>query len=120
VRSVNQALLDGSMLLRHEEAFEITPRGDLLLAQWGVQPEALHSRRAFAKPCLDWSERRDHLAGALGAAIAYAFFARGWIVRIPGCRAVRLTEEGKRALQRDLGRDFGLALEPVAPYSATA
>jgi hypothetical protein len=33
---------------------------------------------------------------------------------------VRLTEEGKRALQRDLGRDFGLALEPVAPYSATA
>jgi hypothetical protein len=118
--ALTQALLDGGMLLQHEETFEITPRGDLLLAQWGVQPQSLHSRRAFARPCLDWSERRDHLAGALGAAIASAFFARGWIVRMQGCRAVRLTEEGKRALQRDLGHDFGLALGPAAPYSATA
>jgi DNA-binding transcriptional ArsR family regulator len=118
--ALTQALLDGGMLVQHEEAFEITPRGDLLLAQWSVEPQSLHSRRAFARPCLDWSERRDHLSGALGAAIASAFFARGWIVRIQGCRAVRLTEEGKRALKRDLGRDFGLALEPAAPYSATA
>ncbi len=116
MRSANQALLDGGMLVQHEETFEVTPRGALLLAGWGVQPQALHGRRAFARPCLDWSERRDHLAGALGAAIACAFFARGWIVRIQGCRAVRLTEEGKRALQRDLG----LTLGPAAPYSATA
>ena len=114
--TLTQALLDGGMLLQHEETFEVTQRGDLLLAQWGVQPQALRGRRAFARPCLDWSERRHHLAGALGAAIASAFFARGWIVRIEGCRAVRLTKEGRRTLQRDLG----LALEPAAPYSVSA
>jgi hypothetical protein len=53
---------------------------------------------------------------ALGAAIASAFFTRGWILRIQGCRAVRLTEEGRRALQRDLG----LALEPMKHYSTSA
>jgi hypothetical protein len=104
------------MLIQHEDAFEVTPRGALLLAEWGVQPQSLRGRRAFARACLDWSERRDHLAGALDAAIASAFFTRGWIARMQGCRAVRLTEEGRRALQRDLG----LMLEPAAPYSATA
>jgi DNA-binding transcriptional ArsR family regulator len=79
--ALTQALLDGGMLVQHEEAFEITPRGDLLLAQWSVEPQSLHSRRAFARPCLDWSERRDHLAGALGAAIASAFFAHTGVSR---------------------------------------
>jgi DNA-binding transcriptional ArsR family regulator len=114
--ALTQALLERGMLVRRDETFEVSPRGNFLLAEWGVQPQSLRGRRTFARPCLDWSERRDHLAGALGGAIASAFFARGWIVRIQGCRAVRLTEEGRRALQRDLD----LRLEPATHYSATA
>jgi hypothetical protein len=90
--ALTQALLDGSALIRHEEAFEVTTRGNLLLAEWKIQPQSHRIRRAFARPCLDWSERRDHHAGALGAAIASTLFAHGWIVRVHGCRAVRLTE----------------------------
>jgi DNA-binding transcriptional ArsR family regulator len=111
--ALTRALLERGMLLQHEETFEVTPRGELLLAEWGVQSLSLRGRRAFARACLDWSERRNHLAGALGAAIASAFFARGWIARIPGCRGVRRTEDGRRALQRDLN----LALEPAASSS---
>ena len=95
--------------------FEVTARGDLLLAQWGVQTERLHRRgRVLARPCLDWSERQDHLAGALGVAITAAFFAQRWIVRVRGGRAVRLTDEGTCALRRDLG----LTLDDAAAYDA--
>jgi DNA-binding transcriptional ArsR family regulator len=104
------------MLIRQDETLEVTARGHLLLAAWGIQSQSHRGQRVFAKPCLGWSERRDHLAGALGSAIASAYFARGWIVRVPGCRAVRLAEEGRRALQRDLG----LTLELATRYSATA
>jgi DNA-binding transcriptional ArsR family regulator len=111
-----ETMTAAELLIRHDETFEVTARGHLLLTAWGIQLQSLRGRRVFARSCLDWSERRDHLAGALGAAIASAFFARGWIVRISDCRAVRLTEEGRRALQRDLG----LTLEPATRYSATA
>jgi DNA-binding transcriptional ArsR family regulator len=113
--ALTEALLCERMLARHDETFAVTPRGGLLLAEWGVQT-ARRSGRVFARPCLDWSERRDHLAGALGAGIASAFLARGWIVRLRGGRAVRLTDEGRRTLQRDLG----LALEYDPRYSAHA
>jgi DNA-binding transcriptional ArsR family regulator len=113
--ALTDALLDEGMLTRHDETFEATERGSLLLAKWDTQPERLNrGGRVFARPCLDWSERRDHLAGALGAAIAATFFARGWIVRRRSGRAVRLTDEGRRALQRDLG----LALEYDTRYAA--
>jgi len=111
--ALTDALLGEGMLTRRDEAFEVTPRGGLLLAAWGVQTPR-RSGRVFAKPCLDWSERRDHLAGALGVALASTFFARGWIVHLRGSRAVRLTDEGKLDLQRDLG----LLLERDARYSA--
>jgi len=55
----------------------------------------LHSRRAQARACLDWSERRNHLAGALGATITEWMLEQRWIARIPGSRAVKLTEAGR-------------------------
>jgi DNA-binding transcriptional ArsR family regulator len=115
--ALTQSMLDDALLAWRDETFEVTARGENFLAEWGIKTERPHrGGRLFARPCLDWSERRDHLAGALGAAIASAFFERGWIVRMRGCRAVRLTDEGRRALQRDLG----LVMEYNGRYSATA
>jgi len=59
--------------------------------------------RGFALLCLDWSERRPHVAGAVGAALLRRFLARRWIVRRPCERALRITRSGERALARELG-----------------
>jgi hypothetical protein len=75
--------------------FVLTPQGAMFLRQHGVDvPQATRRRRAFARRCLDWSERRDHLAGALGAALFTTWTARGWIARQADSRAVRLTPLG--------------------------
>jgi DNA-binding transcriptional ArsR family regulator len=82
---------------------EPTRSGSRRLADLGVDVRgAAEGRRAFARRCLDWSERRDHLAGALGAAIATRFFELGWIERTPSSRAVRTTEAGRAGLASEL------------------
>ena len=84
-------------VLRVEEGsdFILTPQGATFLRQRGVDvPLATRRRRTFARRCLDWSERRDHLAGALGAAVFATWTERGWIVRQADSRAVRLTSVG--------------------------
>jgi DNA-binding transcriptional ArsR family regulator len=61
--------------------------------------------RVFCRPCLDWSERRPHIAGAVGSALCQTCFARGWVRRIDGTRALAVTPAGRMAL----GRAFGLS-----------
>jgi hypothetical protein len=62
--------------------------------------EAGRSRRALCKECLDWSVRRSHLAGALGAALLARFYALGWARRLPKSRIVSFTPTGLRAFER--------------------
>ncbi|MFI5277147.1 MAG: transcriptional regulator, partial [Ktedonobacterales bacterium] len=57
----------------------------------------------FAYACVDWTERRPHLGGALGAALARAAQERGWVARQPATRAVIVTEAGWQALRERLG-----------------
>lgn len=77
----------------------VTPRGDKALAELGIDVEATRGRRRqFACRCLDWSERRDHLGGALGAAIAQELQARKWIERRKHSREVRITRAGEDGL----------------------
>jgi DNA-binding transcriptional ArsR family regulator len=67
-------------------------------------PEALHTgSRPLVRACLDWTERRTHLGGALGASLYQQLLARGWVLPRPGSRAVRLTADGESALARLLG-----------------
>ena len=72
-----------------------TPRGRDGLTAWGVtvDRQALR-RRPLARPCLDWTERRPHLAGLLGDAICRRFLEAGWVSRVGDSRAVRLTPVG--------------------------
>jgi DNA-binding transcriptional ArsR family regulator len=70
---------------------ELTDRGQHLLNELGIDLASLRaSRRVFARSCIDWTDRRVHLAGALPAAITSEFLARGWLGRGPG-RSLRVT-----------------------------
>jgi hypothetical protein len=78
----------------------LTERGSRLLGELGVDvASARRRRRAFAPGCLDWTERRLHLAGALGAAMTERFFDLGWIRRRPGGRSVSVTSSGESELR---------------------
>jgi DNA-binding transcriptional ArsR family regulator len=82
---------------------EVTPRGRARFAELGIDlDEVARARRPLTRACLDWTERRHHLAGALGAALATRFFELGWIERRPTSRAVRVTSQGRRAFEREL------------------
>jgi DNA-binding transcriptional ArsR family regulator len=61
------------------------------------------SKRVLCRPCLDWTERRAHLGGAIGAAICSHSFDRGWIRRIEGSRAVSITPSGRLFFRKQFG-----------------
>jgi DNA-binding transcriptional ArsR family regulator len=109
------ALLAGGVLAQHDPAvLEVTAAGEATLAAFGVNAASLrHSRRRFAGACLDWTERRPHLNGALGAAITARLLGLGWIERGARRRAVRVTPAG----QEGLAVTFGWAW-PVSPAPA--
>jgi DNA-binding transcriptional ArsR family regulator len=79
----------------------LTGGGTELLDRLGIWlPE---SRRPACRPCLDWSERRHHLAGQVGAAICTAALARGWVRRREGTRTLDITPTGTRAFADSFG-----------------
>ncbi len=79
--------------------FGLTERGERFFENLGVDVDSARGhRRAFARKCLDWSERRHHLAGALGAGLNESLFRRKWLQRLPGSRAVTMTVAGRREL----------------------
>ncbi|GAA1849761.1 ArsR/SmtB family transcription factor [Asanoa iriomotensis] len=96
------AFVSDSVLTAGGDGFVLTPSGAEALADAGVDVAgARSSRRAFARSCLDFTERRPHLAGALGAAVCAHALAEGWFVRrAPGHRALRITDEGRRQLAK--------------------
>jgi hypothetical protein len=63
-------------------------------------------RRPFILSCEDWTERRPHLAGALGAALLDSLVKLGWVARLPATRALRVTSRGRADLHRELGLDL--------------
>lgn len=79
----------------------VTPSGEKSLRAWGLDLDELRSkRRQFACTCLDWSERRDHLGGALGAALANHFTQQGWIERKKHSRLVQVSAGGMAHFKR--------------------
>jgi DNA-binding transcriptional ArsR family regulator len=89
----------------------VTPDGEEFLRGFGVEVRALgQARRAFCRPCLDWSERRAHLAGAVGAALADRCFELGWVARLRDTRALRILPKGARGFAETFAID--LAAEP--------
>ncbi|HKX32556.1 MAG TPA: helix-turn-helix transcriptional regulator [Blastocatellia bacterium] len=96
-----QALERQQLLADGERAFTVSRAGARWFRQIGIEIDDLQRlRRPLARPCLDWSERRPHLAGALGAALLDQMFRRGWIARVRATRLIRITSEGRIELQR--------------------
>ncbi|MGC0417567.1 ArsR/SmtB family transcription factor [Embleya sp. AB8] len=89
-------------LLRQDTGFAITEAGLTWLTDLGADLTA-SGKRPLARPCLDWTERRPHLAGTAGAELCRLFLARGWTERVGTGRAVRATEAGRTELGRLLG-----------------
>lgn len=96
-----QALVAGGYLTETENDFTITDHGADWFRQLGIDSvPATRNRRAFARKCLDWSERRFHLGGALGAAAFTRFLELGWVARVPQGRVLRVTHTGQAELRR--------------------
>jgi DNA-binding transcriptional ArsR family regulator len=83
------------------EGGALTEPGLAFLRDFGVGLDAAprSGRRVFCRPCLDWSERRLHVGGTVGAALAARCFALGWVRRSDGSRAVAVTPAGERGFR---------------------
>ena len=96
--------LTSRQLLRQDTGFALTDAGLAWFGATGI-PLDRKGRRPLARACLDWTERRPHLAGVAGAALWRHALAEGWCVRIGSERAVKVTTTGERALTDLLGID---------------
>lgn len=98
---------DGSDALSspgHDVRYELTDRGEKFLTGLGV--EIPSGKRQLIRYCIDWTEQRHHLSGALGRAILDRFVDSGWVKRMPRGRAVKVTAEGRTALADWFGVDW--------------
>jgi DNA-binding transcriptional ArsR family regulator len=99
---IADALQAGGHLILDEDGGEVSTSGLAFLRGFGIDVDARHGR-PFCRPCLDWSERRHHLGGRVGAALACRCFDLGWVVRQAGGRTVAVTEVGRRGFAERFG-----------------
>jgi DNA-binding transcriptional ArsR family regulator len=101
----NQLLRSGA-IERRQRDFALTDSGELLLRSLEIDADSLYAqRRSLGHKCLDWTERHHHIGGALGAALLSRFLEWKWLARMRDTRAVRVTYEGERELERRFGLD---------------
>jgi hypothetical protein len=92
-------LAERELIILGAEAGEVTPAGAEFLSKLGVDLFAARTRRrVFCRPCMDWTERRPHIGGAVGAALAVRLFDLKWIERMRDSRALVITPAGRRGL----------------------
>jgi DNA-binding transcriptional ArsR family regulator len=95
---LHDALVRRGRLVASANGYVATDAGRAWLRDIGLDPESVLRGERYAFACLDWSERRDHLAGRLATALLDHFTARRWLVREGDSRALVLTPEGRRQL----------------------
>ncbi|WP_134686036.1 ArsR/SmtB family transcription factor [Brevibacillus migulae] len=101
---VTKRLLERNILKEADGEYQVTAEGEAWFQRFGIDVEAARQkRRALARPCLDWSERRYHLAGTLGTVFTKRLFELDLITRASATRAVHVTEKGKEAFREYLG-----------------
>jgi DNA-binding transcriptional ArsR family regulator len=103
---LTDAFVARGYLVVDDEAAEITAAGARCFTGFGIELPALRAaRRHFCRLCLDWTERRPHIAGAVGTAITRRYFELGWLERTKGSQAITLTALGRRGLRDTFGLD---------------
>jgi len=107
--AIADALVAAGHIELDSEAGIVTPSGLALFEHIGIDVAHVATignekrRRILCRPCLDWSERRPHIAGKLGAALCRLSFDNGWVRRVEGSRALVITPKGQRAFRETLG-----------------
>ena len=90
-------------LVADDAGLVVTGAGQVWLAELGIDVHGFRGTRPTLRTCLDWTERRTHLAGAVGAALCRRAFELDWVRRIGSGRALQVTPVGDRALRERLG-----------------
>jgi DNA-binding transcriptional ArsR family regulator len=106
--SLARALERRQLLCPAGESYELSSSGRAwFLRELGIATDALAlQRRALARQCIDWTERRPHIGGALGAALLNVLLERGWVKRTRKARILQVTPLGARELARRFGADL--------------
>jgi DNA-binding transcriptional ArsR family regulator len=100
--AIADALIGKHYLVLDDEGGELTAAGKRFLAGFGAKLDS-PGRRIFCRACLDWSERRYHVAGLVGAEIWRCCQDKGWLRHQRGNRAIAITPAGRRGLREELG-----------------
>jgi DNA-binding transcriptional ArsR family regulator len=102
--ALRDGMLKNGSLRQEADRFVVTRAGECFLLGLDINLEPLRLlRRSFARTCLDWTERRPHIGGAVGAALLSCFFEKKWVARMRNTRALRLTHAGERAFDQVFG-----------------
>lgn len=97
--AVAESLLEQKIILDSDNKFEISSEGAEWFFDFGINLEELKKqRRLFLKPCLDWSERKNHIAGSIGASLLDKMIAEDWLRRSKDSRAIQITGKGEKEL----------------------
>jgi DNA-binding transcriptional ArsR family regulator len=111
---ITDALVAQHFIVLTEEGGEVTKAGAQFFTRFGIALDSpLGSRRIFCRACLDWSERRYHVAGFVGAEIWRRCLELGWLARRRDTRALRVTPAGRRGLRENLGINLDLEDRPL-------
>lgn len=101
---LTDALCARGHLVLADDGGEVTDSGLAFFERFGVDIAAARSRRRiFCRPCLDWTERRPHLGGSVGAVLAQRCFDLNWLERMRDSRALTVTAAGRRGLSETFG-----------------
>ena len=116
---VADALAARGHVVLGDEGGEVTPVGERFFRSFGADLTVpAGSRRLFCQPCLDWSERRYHIRGRVGAAILCRCMELGWFKRVRDSRALKITPEGRDGLADVFGVKLGDAVRPASSKDA--
>ncbi len=115
--AVTEALASRDVIAERDGAWLLGAAGAAVFGDLGVDVAAVgrpRRTRPLLRPCMDWTERRHHLAGGLGAALADEFLRRDWVRRQEGSRIVTVTPSGHAGLAEWLGIDLGRLRDAAA------
>ncbi|MDO7899849.1 ArsR/SmtB family transcription factor [Pseudomonas citrulli] len=118
---LHDRLLEAGWLVEDGQGYRLSESGEALFAGLGVDVQVLAAqRRRFACPCLDWSMRRPHLGGALGAALLQVAIKRKWVVQDLDSRALGLSATGRKEMAARLGVALEQAQTPADAFPSRA
>ena len=99
--AVAESLLEQEIILDLDTNFEVSAKGEKWFSDFGIHLDDLKKqRRIFLKPCLDWSERKNHIAGSLGTSLLDKMIVDDWLRKTENSRAVQITGKGEKELFR--------------------